>query len=68
MTLQHFLMFFEAPGAPKSVQKWVRKRLAAATWLQERLGGLSGSILEPFWAHVGVQNRSKNASKKTLEF
>ena len=61
-------MFFEAPGGPTNDQKWVRKRLAAPTLLQERLGGLSGSILEPFWAHVGVQNRSKNASKNTLEF
>ena len=32
----------------KIVQKPVREELAARTWLQERLGRLLGSLLEPF--------------------
>ena len=32
------------------VQKWFRNQLPAATWLQERLGGLLGSIFE----HLGA--------------
>ena len=61
-------MIFGVPAPPKNERKWLQKRVAAATGRQERLGGLLGLILERFWAHVGVQNRSKNASKSKLEF
>ena len=61
-------MILGVPAPPKNERKWLQKRLAAATGRQERLGGLLGSILERFWAHVGVPNRSKNASKSKLEF
>ena len=61
-------MIFGVPAPPKNERKWLQKRVAAATGRQERLGGLLGLILERFWAHVGVPNRSKNASKSKLEF
>ena len=61
-------MIFGVPAPPKKERKWLQKRVAAATGRQERLGGLLGSILDRFWAHVGVPNRSKNASKSKLEF
>ena len=61
-------MILGVPAPPKKERKWLQKRAAAATGHQERLGGLLGSILERFWAHVGVPNRSKNASKSKLEF
>ena len=41
-------MFFEVPGGSKIDQTWVRKQHPAGTGLQERLGGLLGSILEAF--------------------
>ena len=53
-------MIFGVPRGPKKDQKWLRNQLPAATWLQERLGGLWGSILVDFGVHFEVPNRSKN--------
>ena len=41
------------------MKKQSREPLLAASSLQERLGQLSGSILDPFWLHFGSKNRSK---------
>ena len=35
---------FGVPGGPKKGPKWLRNQLPAATWLQEHLVGLRGSI------------------------
>ena len=48
--------------------KWLRNQLPAATWLQERLGGLWGSILVHFGVHFEVPNRSKNDTENKLIF
>ena len=48
--------------------KWLRKQLPAATWLQERLGSLWGSILEHFEGHFRIQNRSENGTQNNQIF
>ena len=48
--------------------KWLRKQLPAATWLQERLGSLWGSILDHFGVHFELPNRSKNDTENKLMF
>jgi len=48
--------------APKTDQKGVRKQLPTPSWLQERLGRLLGSILEPLGVILGAKKVSKNAS------
>ena len=45
---------FSGSGGSKIYKKRVRKQLGAPTLLQERLGSLLGSILEPFWEHFGL--------------
>ena len=53
-------MIFGVPRGPKKDQKWLRNQLPVATWLQERLGGLWGSIL----VHFGIpQITQKSASE-----
>ena len=47
----------------KIVQKPVREELAARTWLQERLGRLLGSLLEPFWDDLGSFWETKSEQK-----
>ena len=47
---------FEVPGGSKKRPKWLRKQLPAATWLQERLGSLWGSILDHFGFHFELLN------------
>ena len=47
---------FSGSGGSKIYEKRDRKQLGAPTLLQERLGSLLGSILEPFWEHFGLQN------------
>ena len=42
---------FSGSGGSKIDEKRGRKQLGAPTLLQERLGSLLGSILEPFWEH-----------------
>ena len=59
---------FGVPGGPKKGPKWLRNQLPAATWLQERLGGLWGSILVHFGVHFEVPNRSKNDTENKLIF
>ena len=59
---------FGVPRGPKKEQKWLRNQLPAATWLQERLGGLWGSILVHFVIHFEVPNRSKNGTENKLIF
>ena len=61
-------MIFGVPGGPKKGPKWLRNQLPAATWLQERLGGLWGSILVHFGVHFEVPNRSKNGTENKLIF
>ena len=61
-------MIFGVPRGPKKDQKWLRNQLPAATWLQERLGGLWGSILVHFGVHFEVPNRSKNGTENKLIF
>ena len=61
-------MIFGVPRGPKKDQKWLRNQLPAATWLQERLGGLWGSILVHFGVHFEVPNRSKNDTENKLIF
>ena len=61
-------MIFGVPRGPKNYQKWFRNQLPAATWLQERLGGLWGSILGHFGVHFEVPNRSKNGTENKLIF
>ena len=61
-------MIFEVPGGPKSNQKRVRKPCATESVLQERLGSLSGSILEHFGFHFGSPNRLKSIPKSKLNF
>ena len=61
-------MIFGVPRGPKKDQKWFRNQLPAATWLQERLGGLWGSILVHFGVHFEVPNRSKNGTENKLIF
>ena len=48
--------FFSGAGGSKIDEKRDRKQLGAPTLLQERLGSLLGSILEPFWEHFGLRN------------
>ena len=60
-------MIFGVPRGPKKDQKWLRNQLPAATWLQERLGGLWGLIFEHFGIHF-VPNRSKNDTENKLIF
>ena len=45
---------FRGSGGLKKSPKWLRKQLPAATWLQERLGGLWGSILSNLEAQFGA--------------
>ena len=59
---------FGVPRGPKKDQTWLRNQLPAATWLQERLGGLWGSILVHFGVHFEVPNRSKNDTENKLIF
>ena len=59
---------FGVPSGTKKDQKWLRNQLPAATWLQERLGGLWGSILVHFGVHFEVPNRSKNDTENKLLF
>ena len=59
---------FGVPRGPKKDQKWLRNQLPAATWLEERLGGLWGSILGHFGVHFEVPNRSKNETETKLIF
>ena len=54
---------FEVPGGSKKRPKWLRKQLPAATWLQERLGSLWGSILD----HLGSQKEFLKAFKNDTE-
>ena len=61
-------MIFGVPRGPKKDQKWFRNQLPAATWLQERLGGLWGSILDHCGVHFEVPNRSKNSTENKLIF
>ena len=61
-------MIFGVPRGPKKDQKWLRNQLPAATWLQERLGGLWGLILVHFGVHFEVPNRSKNGTENKLIF
>ena len=61
-------MIFRVPRGPKKDQKWLRNQLPAATWLQERLGGLWGSIWVHFGVHFEVPNRSKNDTENKLIF
>ena len=61
-------MIFGVPRGPKKDQKWLRNQLPAATWLQERLGGLWGSILVHFCDHFELPNRSKNDTENKLIF
>ena len=61
-------MIFGVPRGPKKDQKWLRNQLPAATWLQERLGGLWGVILVHFGVHFEVPNRSKNDTEIKLIF
>ena len=48
--------------------KLSRKQLPAATWLQERLGSLWGSILDHLGVHFELPNRSKNDTENKLIF
>ena len=59
---------FGVPGGPKKAPKSLRNQLPAATWLQERLGGLWGSILGHFGVHFELPNRSKNDTENKLNF
>ena len=59
---------FEVPGGSKKRPKWFRKQLPAATWLQEHLVGLRGSILDHFGVHFEFPNRSKNDTENKLVF
>ena len=59
-------MIFGVPRGPKKDQKWLRNQLPAATWLQERLGGLWGSMLVHFGVHFELPNRSKNDTENKL--
>ena len=61
-------MIFEVPGGPKTTPKELPKQLPAASWLQEGLGRVSGSILEHFPLHVGSPNRLKGIPKSKLKF
>ena len=61
-------MIFGVPRGPKKDQKWLRNQLPAATWLQERLGGLWGSISGHFGIHFELPNRSKNDTENKLIF
>ena len=61
-------MIFGVPRGPKKDQKWLRNQLPAATWLQERLGGLWGSMLVHFGVHFELPNRSKNDTENKLNF
>ena len=61
-------MIFGVPRGPKKDQKWLRNQLPAATWLQERLGGLWGSMLVHFGVHFEVPNRSNNGTENKLIF
>ena len=61
-------MIFGVPRGPKKDQKWLRNQLPAATWLQERLGGLWGSMLVHFGVHFELPNRSKNDTESKLIF
>ena len=61
-------MIFGVPRGPKKDQKWLRNQLPAATWLQERLGGLWGSMLVHFGVHFDLPNRSKNDTENKLIF
>ena len=61
-------MIFGVPRGPKKDQKWLRNQLPAATWLQERLGGLWGSLLGHFGVHFELPNRAKNGSQVQSDF
>ena len=58
---------FEAFWARKSLSEGLTK-LPAATWLQERLGGLWGSMLVHLGVHFELPNRSKNDTENKLIF
>ena len=55
---------FRGSGGPKMSPKWDPKQHPAATWLQERLGSLPGSIFKHFGVHFGapksVEKRYQN--------
>ena len=61
-------MIFEVPRGPKKNQTLIRNQLPAATWLQERLEGLWGSILSYFEADFWGSIRSDEASQIELTF
>ena len=61
------LLGFVAFWARKSLSEGLTK-LPAATWLQERLGGLWGSMLVHFGVHFELPNRSKNDTENKLIF
>ena len=50
-------MIFRGSGGPKMRPKWIPKYHPAATWLQERLGSLPGSIFKHLGAHFGARAR-----------
>ena len=58
---------FSGAGGSKIDEKRVQKQHPAETGLQERLGRLLGSILEPFGGHFGSQNRSGRGSEHELD-
>ena len=47
-------MIFRGSAGPKTRPKWIPKYHPAATWLQERLGSLPGSIFKHFGSHFGA--------------
>ena len=61
-------MIFGVLRGPKKDQKWLRNQLPAATWLQERLGSLWGSIWEHVEVHFGTQDQWKNGTNNKLTF
>ena len=49
------------------LENWSKRQLEERLPLQEALGGLLASILEPTWAHVGAENRLESGSKRMLK-
>ena len=52
----------EGQERPKMQENWSKRQLQERLPLQEALGGLLASILEPTWAHVGAENRLESGS------
>ena len=58
------IMVFRRLAAPKSIQISIKNAIKNVLRCLIEMS----SILEPFWLHFGIQNRSKNRAKNMVDF